>query len=272
MAASTDYVNFPDGSLWSYSLDGDSYTALGVLNGDTTAIWGYDKNEVEFHDGQKMLSYRNQTMAATLNLADLNPTAIAALSGGMLSKDDTAASPFSDAPDQVIAVGWSDMKPINLQPTTLAAGAAVICSVVPTLTSVTGSIAGACAAGVDYYLITDDNSFCGFSILLDEAGAAGLDPAETVTISFDEVTPLASTTLSAGTPSYVPTTLALRGYSADQGKTIDVAAVNVDTGTYNFGFKGTASDGTDEMALAFTGVLDSSLTDGAQLFTFTETL
>ena len=271
MAASTDYVNFPDGSLWSYSLDGVSYTALGVLNGDTQAIWNYDKNEVEFHDGQKKISYRNQTMSAALTLADLNPTAVSELSGGMLSKTDTAASPFADAPDQVIAIGWSDMKPINLLPTTLG-GVAVICSVVPTITSVTGSIAGVCAAGVDYYLITDDNSFCGFSILLDEAGAAGLDPTETVTIDYNSVTPLASTSLSAGTPSYVPTTLALRGYSADQGKTIDIAAVNVDTGTYNFGFKGTASDGTDEMALAFTGVLDSSLTDGQQLFTFTETL
>ena len=272
MAASTDYVNVPDGSLWSYSLDGDSYTALGVLNGDTTAIWNYDKNEVEFHDGQKMLSYRNQTMSATLNLAGLNPTAVAALSGGMLSKDDTAGSPFVDSPDQTIAAGWSDMKPINLQPKVLLTEAAVICSVVPVLTSVTGATAGALAEGVDYYLITDDNSFCGFSIILDEAGAAGVVTTEVVTVSFSTVTPLASTTLSAGTPSYVPSTLALRGYSADQGKTIDVAAVNVDTGTYNFGFKGTASDGTDEMALAFTGVLDSSLTDGAQLFTFTETL
>ena len=271
MAASTDYVNFPDGSLWSYSLDGVSYTALGVLNGDTVATWNYDKNEVEFHDGQKKISYRNQTMSAALTLADLNPTAISALSGGMLSKTDTAGVLFSDAPDQVIAADWTNMKPINFQPTT-AGAVAVICSIEPTMTSVTGASAGALALGVDYYIITDDNSFCGFSIILDTDGAAGLVTTEIVTINYDEVTPLASVALSAGTPSYVPTTLALRGYSADQGKTIDIAAVNVDTGTYNFGFKGTASDGTDEMALAFTGVLDSSLTDGEQLFTFTETV
>ena len=93
-----------------------------------------------------------------------------------------------------------------------------------------------------------------------------------MTISYANVTPVATVTLAAGTPSYVPSTLALRGYCSEQGKTIDIAAVNVDSGTYNFGFKGTATDGTEEMALAFTGVLDSSLTDGTQLFTFTETV
>lgn len=271
MAASVEYVNFPDGSLWSYSLDGSSYTALGVLMGDTTATWNYDKNEIEFHDGQKKLSYRNQTMSAALTLADLNPTAISALSGGMLSKTDTAATLFTDAPNQEIAVGWTNMKAINLEPTT-AALASVICSVVPTFTSLTGSTAGSLTEGVDYYIVSDDNSFSGFSVILDTDGAAGLVTTETVTISFANVTPLASTTLSAGSASYVPTTLALRGYSSGQGKTIDIAAVNVDSGTYNFGFKGTASDGTDEMALTFTGVLDADLADGAQLFSFTETL
>ena len=163
------------------------------------------------------------------------------------------------------------MKPINLQPTT-SAGVAVICNVVPTLTSVTGGASETLTAGVDYYIITDDNSFCGFSIVLDTDGTATLATTDVVTIEYNEVTPLASVSLTAGTPSYVPSTLALRGYSEDQGKTIDIAAVNVDTGTYNFGFKGTASSGTDEMALSFTGVLDSSLSDGEQLFTFTETV
>lgn len=271
MAASTDHVNFPDGSLWSYSLDGGSYTALGVLNGDTTAAWNYDKNEIEFHDGQKKLSYRNQTMSASLTLADLNPTAIAALSGGMLSKTDTPGALFTDAPDQIIPANWTDMKPINLAPMTVG-GASVICSVVPTFTSVTGAVSGALAAGVDYYIITDDNSFSGFSIVLDTAGLATLVTTEVVTVNYANVTPLASVALSAGTPSFVPATLALRGHCAAQGRTIDIAAVNVDTGTYNFGFKGTTSDGTEEMALAFTGVLDASLADGKQLFTFTETV
>lgn len=272
MAASTSYVNFPTGSLWSYSTDGgSSYTALGVLNGDTEATWNYDRNEHEFHDGQKKLSYRNQSMAVSMTLADLNPQALADLSGGMLTKSDTAGSDFSTAPDQVIAAGWTNMKPINLAPTT-AAGVAVVMDDFPTLTSVDGDTHTGLAAGDDYYIIEDPSSFSGYSIVLDTAGSGELVTTEAVTIDYDSVSPLASTTLSAGTASYVPSTIALKGYAEDQGITIVVKAVNVDSGGYNFGFKGTASDGTEEMALTFTGYLDSSATDGEQLFTVTETL
>lgn len=271
MAASTSYVEFPTGSLWSYSTDGSSYTELGVLNGDTTATWNYDRNEVEFHDGQKQISYRNQTVAASLVLADLNPTALSELSGGMLSKTDVSGVDFSTAPDQTIAAGWTNMKPIPLAPTT-AAGVAVIMDAAPTFTSIEGATHDTLTEGADYYIISDDNSFSGYSIVLDTAGAGGLVTTEVVTIDYDNVSPLASVTLSAGTPSYTPDTLWLRGYAEDQGKTIDMYAVNVDAGSYNFGFKGTASDGTEEMALSFTGYLNSSLTDGAQLFTVTITV
>jgi hypothetical protein len=271
MSASVQYVEFPTGSLWSYSLDGSSYTALGVLNGDTQATWNYDRNEVEFHDGTKKISYRNQSVAAALTLADLNPQALSDLSGGLLTKTDTTGVDFATAPDQTIAAGWTNMKPINLAPTT-AAGVAVVMDEAPTFTSISGATAGALTDGVDYYIIEDDNSLSGYSIVLDTAGAAGLVTTEVVTIDYDNVSPLASTSLSAGTETYVPSTIALRGYAADQGKTIDIAAVNVDSGTYNFGFKGTASDGTEEMALTFTGYLDQNKTDGAKLFTVTQTL
>jgi hypothetical protein len=242
-----------------------------MLMGDTQATWNYDRNEVDGHAGEKLYSYRNQTMAISLTLADLNPTALAALSGGMLTKTDTAGSDFSDAPDQTIAANWTNMKPINLAPTT-AGGTAVIMDAQPTFTSITGSVAGALAAGDDYYIVVDDNSFSGYSIVLDTAGSAGLVTTETVTIDYDNVSPLASVSLTAGASSYVPTTIGLRGYSETHGVTIDVAAVNVDTGGYEFGFKGTTSDGVDQMELAFTGRLDQTLTSGAQLFTVTQTV
>lgn len=267
--ASTDYVNLPGGSLWSYSLDGSSYTALGMLMGDTSAAWNYDRNEVDGHAGEKLYSYRNQTMAIALTLADLNPQALSDLSGGMLSKTDTAGSDFTDAPDQTIATGWSDMKPINLAPTT-AGGVAVVMDAAPTFTSLSGATAGALSAGVDYYIISDDNSFSGYSIVLDTAGAAGLVTTEVVTIAYDNVSPLASVSLTAGASSYVPSSIALRGYSSAQGKTIDIASVNVDSGGYQFGFKGTESDGVDQVELAFTGDINLDLASGAQLFTITE--
>ena len=271
MAASTQDVTLPKGSEWYYSLDGSSYTMLGVLNGDTTATWNYDSNKHDFHDGQSITSYSNQTMAVGLTLADLNPQALSDLSGGMLSKTDTAGASFSDAPDQTIAAGWTNMKPINFAPTT-AGGTAVILSASPTLTSVTGSVAGALTEGADYYIVADDNSFSGWSIVLDTAGAAGLVTTESVVIDYGSLTPTATTTLAGGSSSYTPDTIALRGIQKTTSTTINIHAVTVDGGSYNFGFKGTASDGTDEMVLAFSGELDASKDDGEMLFDITYTV
>lgn len=263
----TSYVNFNNGCEVYYSEDGVSYTQLGATIGDAEGVWNYDKVEIVTATGQKLISYKNQTIAAAFNLININPEHLAALSGGMLTRAVVAGTPFSDAPDQTIAANWSDMTPIHLAPTT-AAGVAVDCSVVPTLTSVTGATAGALTAGVDYYIITDSASFSGFSIVLDTAGAAGLVTTEVVTVDFNSVTPVASETLSAGEESYTPTAIAIRFTDPEAAQTLTIYSADVDSGGFMFGFKSADSDGVQEMPFSFTGKIDTSRTSGDQLFSW----
>lgn len=265
---SISYVNFNNGCEVYYSLDGTSFVQLGATIGDAEGTWNYDKVEVVTATGRKIISFKNQTIAASFNLININPTHLAALSGGMLSRSAVAGTLFTDAPDQTIAAGWTNMKPIHLAPTT-AAGVAVACSVVPTFTSVSGASAGPLAEGDDYYIVQDDASFSGYSIILDTAGSAGLVTTEVVTVDFANVTPVASEVLSAGEESYTPTAIALRFVDPEAGQTLEIYSADVDSGGFMFGFKSADSDGVQEMPFSFTGKIDTTRTSGDQLFSWT---
>lgn len=267
MSASMDYVYFPNGCLASYSTDGTSYTALGVLVGDTAATWNYDINEVLFSAGQKKKQYKNQTIDASLTLADINPDALTALSGGMLTKTTTAGSANTDVPDQVIASGAFALNtPVNLVLETSATDSTKLkASAEPTITSVTGSVDGALSEGTGYEIIVDANSFSGYSIVF----LTGVDLVQSITIDYASVTPIATTTLTGGSSTYVPDTIALRFYDEASGRTMDIHAANVNSGGFAFGFKASDSDGVEEMALSFTGQLDTTRTSGDQLFSWT---
>lgn len=273
MAASTNYVNFPSGCLARYSTDGTSWTDLGMLIGDTQAVWNYDINTVVGSEGQKLEQYKNQTMAASFDLADLNPTALSALSGGLITKTDTAGSPNTNVPDQVIASGaWAYKTPVALvMETSSTDSTKLIASAEPTLTSVTGSVDGALVDGTDYEIIVDDSEYGGYSIIIKDSVTV-TTLAQTITIDYSSVTPVASTTMTAGHSTYTPTSIGLQLYSAAQGKTITMYNVNVDSGSYNFGFKATDSDGADVMTLSFTGSEDVSRTNGDRLFSIAQTV
>lgn len=265
MSASTDHVFFPNGCLARYSLDGSSFSDLGVLLGDSGATYNYDVNLVTFSQGQKKRQYKNQTIAASLTLADLDPTAISALSGGMISKTTTAASAVSTAPDQVLSSGdWAANTPIEFVIETSSTDSTKLkASAEPTI-SVSGSVDAGMAEGTDYEIVVLASAFAGYGIVLLDAATLAQD----VTISFTSVTPLASTTLTAGESTYVPDTIALQFYESVSGRTMTIYAANVDSGGYNFGFKGIDSDGVEEMALAFTGEIDTTRTAGDQLFSW----
>ena len=264
MAASMDYVYFPNGCLASYSTDGTSFTDLGVLVGDTTATWNYDINEVVFSQGQKKKQYKNQTIDASLTLADLNPTALGALSGGMLTKTETAGTANTSVPDQVIASGAFALNtPVALVMETSSTDSTKLkASAEPTLTSVTGSVDGALVDGTDYEIIIDASQFGGYSIVF----LSGVTLAQSITIDYASVTPVASTTLSGGSSTYVPDTLALKFYDSASKRTMTIYAANVNSGGFAFGFKASDSDGVEQMDLSFTGQIDTTRDDGDQLF------
>jgi hypothetical protein len=265
MPASTDHVFFPNGCLARYSLDGTTFTDLGVLLGDSGATYNYDINLVTFSQGQKRRQYKNQTIAASLTLADLNPDAISALSGGMIRKTTTAGVAVTTAPDQVLSSGaWAKNTPIEFVIETSDSDSTKLkASEEPTI-SVEGSVDGAMAEGTDYEIVVLDSSFAGYGIVILDAATLAQD----VTITFTSVTPLESTTLTAGESTYTPDTIALQFYEEVSGRTMTIYACNVDSGGYNFGFKGVDSDGVEEMALAFTGEIDTTRTAGDQLFSW----
>lgn len=265
MAASMDYVFFPNGCLASYSTDGTSFTDLGVLVGDTSAVWNYDINEVIFSQGQKKRQYKNQTIEATLSLADINPDALSALAGGMLTKSTTTSGAVTTMPDQVIAEGFALNTPIALVLETSSSDSTKLkASAEPTLTSVSGSVDGALVDGTDYEIIIDDSQYSGYSIVF----LSGVTLAQDITIDYASVTPVATTTLTAGSSTYVPDTLALKFADSASGRTLTIYAANVNSGGFAFGFKASDSDGVEQMDLSFNGQLDTTRTSGDQLFSW----
>jgi len=272
MAASTSYVNFPSGCLARYSTDGTTYNDLGMLIGDTEATWNYDINTVVGSEGQKLEQYKNQTVAASFELADLNPVALSALSGGLMTQTTTSGSANTSVPDQVIAASaWAYSTPVNLVlETSSTDDTKLIASASPTITSVTGSVDSTLAEADDYDIIVDSSSFSGYSIAIKDS-ATVTTAAQTITIVYTSVTPTATTTTTAGHSTYTPSSIGLQLYSVAQGKIFTMYNVNVDSGSYNFGFKATDSAGADVMTLAFTGTEDVSRTNGDRLFSITET-
>ena len=108
-----------------------------------------------------------------------------------------------------------------------------------------------------------------------------LDPAVLEKMSngvFTKTSGTGTTTLSAGTSALEMTSYAMKithyttntgGTMSDPDRTLELFAVYSDSGAFNFAFKGANEDGVEEMAVSFTAQLDTSLTDGAQLLTWT---
>lgn len=263
----TDYVFIPDGT--KVKADG---VDLGTFNSDITAILNYDVNIVNSSNNSIIKRVgKNPTMTWAGTLIDLDPAGVALISGGMLTVETVAGSPFVDAPDQEIASGsWADVTPVNLVPTTLA-GSAVRATAL-TLTSVTGDVDGALTADDDYTLITDSNSKSGYSILLNTAGTNLTTVAQKITVDYASVTPVASKALSGGSSTFEFEAFALEmEHTDDSGlkRTLSLPRCTPESGGFQFNFKSAQSDGSEEMPLTCTADLDTSLADGKQLFTWT---
>ena len=267
----TNYVMIPDGA--KVEIDGGSgYVDLGAFNSDVTASMNYDINEILSSNAGKISRVgRNQTMAWAGTLINLNPTGVALFSGGMLTTVATAGTAVTDSDDQTIAVDWVDMSSIQMNATDGAAGAALRFSAAPTLTSVTASSSGVLAADNDYFIQVDPNSFSGYSILLNTNGTATVATSESVVIVYASVTPIATTTLYGGSSTFNFVAYAMRITHTDSDgliRRLNLPSVTPDSGGFQFNFKSSESDGSEEMPITCTADLDTSLTDGQQLFSW----
>jgi hypothetical protein len=266
-------VYFPDGALVSIKAEGEgSFTDVGAIQSAVANSFTWTENEIETANaGELDKQYKAMKMEGGFTLINLEPASVARLSGGLLTEVVTAGTPFVDAPDETIASGsWADKTPINIAPTTLA-GSSVRATAV-SFTSLTGSVDGALTADDDYTLFADSNSPSGWSISVNLAGTLVTTIAQDLVIDYNSVTPVASTKLTGGHSTFVANPTAMRiAHTDDNGKVrqLDLYTVDMNSGGFQFNFKGANEDGVEEMPLTFTAKLDTSRTSGDQLFAWT---
>lgn len=276
----TEYVYFPDGCKVAIQPNKTgSFIDLGALNSAVNAVLNYDENRVETSNaGNLRTQIKNMIMAGDFTLINLDPEGLEALGAGIMERVVTAASPVTDIADHVIATGFTDKGLIPIEVVGDGAsntGTVYGLSAEPTITSVTGSVDSTLTVDDDYTVVPDANSRSGYSIILNTAGTNLTTTAQTVTIVFTTVTPIASTTLYAGSSTEVLTPYAVRITHTDDDSNIDrqldLYEVDTASGGFAFSFKGANEDGVDEMPFSIQARIDSSRTTGRQLMGWTVT-
>lgn len=274
----TDHVYFPDGAQVSIDTAGlGSYTDLGAISSAVTATLNYDVNLFETANAGKLdRQIRNMTMAGGFTLINLNIANISSLGSGMFSTVTTAASPVTTIPNQDIAAGWVDENKYPLIMYTSSSDSTELkMSTQPVLTSVTADPAGTpevLAEGTDYVICKDSDSISGWSIQFISGNFGTASEGDLVTIVYDTNTPVASTTLYCGSSTQILTAYAMRIKHTDSNskvRQLDLYSVDMDSGGFQFNYKGANEDGVEEMPLAFTAKIDNTRTDGRQLFAWT---
>lgn len=271
----TDYVYFPDGCKVEVSSDsGSTFIDLGAMSGGAAGVLNYNTNAVNTGNaGQLEPQISAMTLAVDFVLINLNPATVEKMGGGMFETVSTDGSANTDVPDQVLSSGeWSELQPINLEMQTSSSDTTLLrASAEPTLTSVTGSEDGILAADDDYTLVVDNNAYGGYSIVLNTAGTSLTTEAQDITIEYESVTPIASTTLYCGESTVQLSPRIIRFTHTDDSDKVrrfTVFAADVNSGGFTLSFKGANEDGTEEMPLSLTGRIDEARTSGRQLFSY----
>jgi hypothetical protein len=273
------YVYFPDGCKVEASPDGSVWTDLGAINSDVKAKLEYDVNELNTANAGKLdRVIRNMKMTGGFTLINLDPTGIALISGGLLTTTTVAGSLESSIDNAVFASGsWAENSPLAF-PIIKTTGKTILrCTSAnkPTIASVTGSVDGVLAVNDDYFLLPDSfgASPSGWLIMFNVSTGTALTTAnQNITVVFTSCTPVASTVVKCGTSTYKLSARQLRfTHTDDNGKVrkLQLFAADVDSGGFNFDFKGANSDGVEEMPLTFSARLDTSRTSGDQLAEWT---
>jgi len=279
----TDYIWFPDGAKVSVMAAGEvSYTDLGAIEQGVTATLNYDESQIETGNAGKLAKrIKNMTIAGAFNLINLDPANMVRLGGGLFTSSTTAASANSTIPNQVIAAGWDDKIKYELVCYESSSDSTKLkLSAAPTITSVTLDAGGtpetltawAAAASGDYTIVADADSYSGYSIIFNSASMATASPKTlAITIDYGTNTPIAKTTVHCGSSGATLAAYAMKITHTDSSslvRELELYSVDANTGGFAFNFKGANEDGVETLPLTFTAKLDSSKTDGRQLFAF----
>lgn len=273
-------VYFKDGMVVSLKASGESsYTDVGAIEGDTVCTMNWDEEKVESGNaGILAVRIKNMTMAGTLTLQNLEPASIARFSGGMITEVTTAGSAVSTIPNQVIAANWDDNRRYELVLYTSSSDSTKLRTTAkPTLTSVTLDAAGTpevLTENNDYVIVADANTYSGWAIQFISANmTTGTPKTKAITIDYGTNTPVASSTLYAGSSTFTFSAYAMQVTHTDETtglkRYLDLPSVNPNSGGFVFSFGGATSGGVETMPLAFTANLDSTKVTGRQLMGWT---
>lgn len=267
----TGNIYFPDGAKVQVKESGaGSYTDIGALNSAITCTLNYTENQLTTANaGKTQKQIRDMKIDGSFTLINLVPENIERLGGSIFETVQTAGTPTTTISDQVVAAGWSDNTLYDLE--LLDSGVNIRTSAQPTLTSVTldAGTPETLVEDTEYVVVANANSSSGWSIQFISANMTTPSPTTyTITIDYGSNTPIANTTLYAGSSTEILAAYALKFTHTDENgklRELELFAVDANTGGFQFNFKGANEDGVEEMPLTFTGNIDTSLTNGRQL-------
>ncbi|MDD4689075.1 MAG: hypothetical protein PHE51_04935 [Eubacteriales bacterium] len=277
------YVYIPDGcKVQVKDSDDVAYTDLGVVMGAVTASLTWTEAKLEYANAEEDIKIKDMLIDGAFTLGNLNPDNIVKLSNGIITSATTAASENSSIPVQTIAAGWDDQIKYELvMETSSTDDTKLKMATAPSLTSVVldpdsaaeSLTAWSASASGDYTIVADSDSYSGWSIIFNSASmATGTPKTKTIAITYAANTPVATTTLKCGTAAYTAVAYSLKFTHTDSDslvRQLELFSVFTKSGGIQFNFKPVSDTGIEEMPVTFQAKIDTTRTDGDQLFEWT---
>lgn len=238
----------------------DPFTDVGVMENGFTSTLQSAATSKEFgnRENASPVAKNQKIQIAPTQIYTIENETIALLSGGLITEETIAGTSTTD--DQVIASGWSYLKPVLLDGQNDS-------GLVPTINSVDGGTDGALLTS-DYELVQVSG---GWAIYFISGGSiTTIDQSMTVNSTY---TPTASSILYSGESSteITPIEVRMRHYTnaalTEYDYSLDVFRAFVDPGSLVFTKNGARSDTDyDSFTVTMTGETDSSRVSGKQLY------
>jgi hypothetical protein len=270
---------FPDGCQVLVKESGaGSYTDLGAINSQVQNSVTFDENQIETANaGTTEKQINNMKVEGSFTLVNWQMSVLEKISGGMISRTTTAASPTTDIPDQTIDAGWADNTLYDLVALTSSSDDTELrFDSQPTLTSVTLDPTGTPEVLVEdseYVVVANENSSSGWSIqFISSNMSTGSPTTFDIVVDYGSNTPRASETLNAGASTVILNPMEFRFKHTDENgkiRQLDLHSVDPNSGFLQLNFKGANEDGLEEIPITFMAKLDTSRTSGQQLLAFT---
>ncbi len=284
MPTQTNFTNtyefYGDGCKVELMANGESsYSDVGVLLNTASCTLNWTETEIDTANagkGKKQIT--DMTMDLSFELATLNPENIDRLGGGLFEIVNTSSTAAVDTiPDQEIAAGWTDNVLYDLIAYTSTGDSTLLklsTTAEPTLTSVVLYLSSTSTETLvkdnDYVLTKKAESSSGWAISFMSANMVIADPTTyKVVIDYGSNTPIARQALHCGSSNVILEASKMKWThtdSAGKERYINFHKINPNSGSFQFSFKGSNEAALESMPLALTAVIDSTLTDGRQLF------